>query len=541
MPYDLVFNNENCELGFKSIKIKKIDYIDNYLFIVLSNGQKLLLSKDKNKIYDLSLYNRLINIIEIGGKICAVLTKDYTTFVLDLDGMEILFEDCNALHISKQDESTLHIIMKNGESNTLYNIETRKYLKTPKSYEFEHSLGNNLYVFCEKNYDIPFYEQKRCVINANGNIVLNNIVGWIEFTDNYLIIKKKDELSIAKVNDDYTLDIKTFTNGESIIANPLYYDGKIIIIENGSIKIFKPNLDLVNEFKIEDLDEVLDLEIVYDTLKLCLPCKTKEGQQNKHLYINLKNGKIISHFRIEGYPYWVPTTFVGFDTLEEGKTEYHFYDQNFNMITSINANYYQTVDSKNESIFLIVCINENNRISYLLNTKTKTIKEVNYDLVKYHTDYTYGYAVNTLNGKMDFLDEQFNVIFSNFDFKKYNININNGGFGYCIVNDYIVINIPYIDGYGISRNRCVVQKLNGKVIIDSVKHVCCCVGDFIQIIYNGETKFLNTLTGVISDLFINIPNNKNSINSIDDYLKQNSNLLVNPDDDFNPLSKKLIP
>jgi len=507
MPNNELFFRENNELGFKQTKIKDIDYFDDYLFISFNNGQKILLNEKEQKMYDLSNYDHFVKTYTINGRLCAGLTRGFTIYLVDLNTMEVLFEDKDAEHISKQDDRTLHVIKKTGKGNDgIYDIITKKYLPSPENYEFEHSLGSNLYVFCEKDSKKKFYDKKRCVINTEGNILLSDVDGWIELSDNHLIIKKKSELSIVGINQDATFNIKTFKKGEGILANPEYHDGNIVIIENGCVKIISPNLEVVSEFKIDSLEEVIDEEIVGDTLKICLPY-TKDGEQtNRQMHVNLKTGKVISHIRIDGYPYWIPTTYIGYDSLEEGETtDYHFYDANSNFVATISANYYESVDSKKNCIFLIVSQNGNETKKYLLNTETSTTREIDYDDVCYHPSLPYGYGANYSSGKMDFFDENFNILIPNVDFKKYDLKLGIGGFGYFIVNDYIRISAPFTDGYGRSRYRCIILKSNGEEILDSTSHKCYAIGNFIQIIHNRESEFLNTLTGEIGPLSIVAP------------------------------------
>ena len=242
----LSVNNSNNELGYKNITIKDMDKVNDYLFIILDNGQKIL--TNGKKLYDCSGYSHFTDIFTMGDRLCAVFTKFSSISVVDLNKMEVLFEDRDAYHVSKQDERTLHIIMKIGDgNNTIYDIETKKYLPAPAEYEFEHSLGHNLYVFREQhNSDTRFYDYKRCVINADGKFLLKDIEGWIYYSNNHLIIIKQDELCIVGVNEQPTLDMKTIKQNETIIAKPTYHDGNIILIEKGVIKIYTLSLELVS-------------------------------------------------------------------------------------------------------------------------------------------------------------------------------------------------------------------------------------------------------------------------------------------------------
>lgn len=496
---ELIFS-ENNKLGFKHIKIIYIDKVDDYLFIILDNGQKILING--NDLYDVSDYSHLSNIFYMGNKLCAILTKDYSQCVVDLKTMEVLFEDENAYHISKQDDRTLHIIMKiGGGNNTIYDIETKKYLPAPENYEFENSLGNNLYVFRKQhNFDTNFYDYKRCVINADGKILFKDIDGWIDLNNNHLIISKKNKLCVVKINEDLTLDMQTIEKNEKIIADPTYHNGNLILIEKGIIKIFTLNLELVNEFIIEELNEVIDYEVISDTLKLCLPHVIEGRQVNKHLFINLNTGKSISHLRIESYPYWAPTTYIGQDSVDSKITNYHFYDANFDSIIRVSANDYESVESNKECMFVIRTLDGENEHKQLLNTESGNIREIDYNYIHFHSSLPYGYGVNFSTQKMDFFDENLNIIVPDFDYKKFNMSFYFEEFDYFILNDYVCISKHFVGELGQSRWRTIIQKANGEVILDSVQHKCYPMGNFIQILHNKDSEFLNTITGEIGPL-----------------------------------------
>lgn len=496
-------NASNKELGFKHIKIVDMEKFGDYLFFRLDNGQKVL--TNGAEIYDVSDYYHLSNIFHMEDKFCAVMAKNFSTCVVDLNTMEVLFEDENAWHISKQDDRTLHVIMKiGGGNNTIYDIETKQYLPAPDDYEFENSLGNNLYVFRERhNSHTSFFDYKRCVINADGKILLKDIDGWIEISNNYLIIEKEKDLCIVKVNEDFTLDMKTIEQNDEIIAKPTYHNGHFIIMEAGVIKMFTPDLELAREIAVDELQEVIDYEIVSNILKLCLPYTIDGKQVNKHLFVNLSTGKAISHLRIEGYPYWTPLTYIGQDSLDSEITDYHFYNNNFEPVITLAANSYESVDSNKERMFVLRTFDGENEHRQLLNAENGSIRDVDYDYIHFHLSLPYGYGVNLSTQKMDFFDENLNVIIPNFDYNKFNFNIYHEGFSYFIVNNYLCIYKHFVDGYGESRWRTILQQADGEVILDSIQHKCYAMGNFIQIVHNEDSEFLNTITGEIGSLEIN--------------------------------------
>lgn len=544
-------NTSNKKFSTKNIKIIDIDKVDNYLFVTLDNGQKIL--TDGKDLYDVSDYNHLSDMFNMGDKFCAVMTEGYSLCVVDLKTMEVLFEDEKSYHISKQDDRTLHIIMKIGGGNdTIYDIETKKYLPAPNNYEFEKSLGNYLYVFREKNNTYTnFYDYKRCVINANGKIILKDIDGWIELSDNHLVIEKKDKLCVVKMNEDFTLDMKTIEKNEKGISKPIYHNGKIIIIEKGIIKIYTPDFELTNKFIVDGLKEIVDYEIVSDTLKLCLPYLVDEKQVNKHLYINLNTGKSISHVRIEGYPYWMPTIYIGYDSIDSEIKDYHFYNAAFDSMIKVSANSYEDIDSNKKCMFVIRTSDNENERKQLLNAENGYIRDIDYDYIHFHPSLPYGYGVNFSANKMDFFDENLNILIPDFDYKKFDLNFHWHEFNYFIVHGYICIQKHFVNSYGEYGLRTIIQNTNGEMILDSVQHKCYALGNFIQIIHNNISEFLNTLTGEIGPLMIttNIDSETGkldikNINNINNILSIDSNerlMIIATQDEQESSVKKLVP
>ena len=554
-------NIPNNELGLKNIKILDMAKVNDFLFIILDNGQKIL--TNGNEVYDVSSFDYISDLFEMGDKFCAVMTKGYSTCVIDLKTNEILFEDSKAYHISKQDDRTLHVIMKiGGGNNAIYDIETKKYLPSPLNYEFENSLGNNLYVFREESKSgTDFYDYKRCIINADGKIILKDIDGWIELYGNFIIIKKSKELCIVKVNGDSSVSMNSIQQNEEIIAKPEYHDGNIIIMEKGLIKIFTPDFTLINQFEIKELESVIDYEIVSDTLKICQPYTINGERVGKHLFINLKTGKSISHLRIEGYPYWTPEVYVGKDDLSDEQlysfeydktyeqTEYHFYDSNFNKITDIKGNFYSEIDDEN--IFIVSIWDGKDCKRKYFNAKTSTVKDCNYDVIKFSPNKPNGYAFNTITDMIDIIDKDLNVIIPNIDYKQLGLPKNNdffGSFSYFVVNNYVCI-IKHIPDGPRSFYRYIIQDVNGKIILDSMKHKCYALGNLIQIIKDGESEFLNTLTGEMGQLSITATTDESgkvNFSRISDLnnvfqISSTNQLLLLSSDDQSPKVKKLIP
>ena len=495
------------EVGLKNIKVLNVEKCNDYLFITLDNGQKIL--TNGTDIYDVSIYSHISDLFNMGDRLCAVLIKGYSRCVLvDLKAMEVLFEDDKASFISKQDDNTIHVIKKIGcGNNTIYNIDTKKYLPIPEDYEFENALGNNLYVFREKgDLDSDFYDYKRCVIDVSGNIVLKDISGWIELCGDYLIIHKRNEVSIVKRGKDNTPIINTITQNNDIIAKPEYHDGYITIIEKGLIKIYTPDLELVNKFEISELDTVIDFEIVSDILKICLPYEIDGKEVGRHIFLNLKSGKMITHTRILGYPYWASKVFVAKDSLNDeevsvfkeneiyDQTEYHFYDSNFDKIADIKGNSYYDVD---DYTFMVSNWDGKEYHRKFINAKTKIIKDCDYSVIKFSSDNTYGYGLNTITDMVDIIDRNLNVIIPNINYHHLGLDRNHvyHEFNCFVVNDYVCI-ITRIK----SNTRYIIQRADGEIILDSTEHKCYPMGDLIQIVKDNKNEFYNTLTRMFEQL-----------------------------------------
>lgn len=200
---------------------------------------------------------------------------------------------------------------------------------------------------------------------------------------------------------------------------------------------------------------------------------------------------------------------MGQDRLDSKITDYHFYNANFDSIISVSANDYESVESNKECMFVIRTFDGDNERTQLLNTENGCIREVDYDYIHFHLSLPYGYGVNLSTQKMDFFDESLNIVIPNFDYKKFNMSYCHEEFGYFIINDYICVNRHFVGDFGRSIWRTIIQKASGEVILDSVQHKCYLLGNFIQIVHDGESEFLNTVTGERGPFEITAPLNEN--------------------------------
>lgn len=80
-------NECDNNLAIKSIKVKDISHIDDFLYIILDNGQKLLANQDK--IYDLSDLGYVQKILKMGNRTCLVVSSGLSICLVDLITKEI--------------------------------------------------------------------------------------------------------------------------------------------------------------------------------------------------------------------------------------------------------------------------------------------------------------------------------------------------------------------------------------------------------------------------------------------------------------------
>ena len=85
--------------NYKRINIKDIYRSDDYTFVYLDNEQKLLV-KDK-KIYDISCYSSFHKVITMNNIDYAVVIKDNTLHLINIETKTIVFKDFKAYDINR--------------------------------------------------------------------------------------------------------------------------------------------------------------------------------------------------------------------------------------------------------------------------------------------------------------------------------------------------------------------------------------------------------------------------------------------------------
>lgn len=494
-----LFVGRENELSYKTNNVLQIIEIDGCLFITLDNNQKFLLTP--NDIYDVSDFDRFMGILDLSDNLCAKLMKQNIINIVDLKTMNIIFKDKQAYSVSKESNNTLRILTYHNET-AIYNIETKAYLTCPTNYEYESSLGEGLYVFSEKN-NKDFYGKKRCIINDKNQKLIDNIEGFVYYKDQKLIIIKQDSVSIVTINPEGSLTQHSIKQNDEIITKPQYHNGNLILVKENCIAVYDLELNIKKKVEIPNLIDVKDITHMGNILYLMYP---KEKTNNPLVHVNLESGNFIEGKYIEGYPYWNPKTFVAFDTMKPDYQKFSFYNEKLELLYEQEANFYETIDSDTETMFLLSTQKEDKIERVVYNSQINKFAKVNYDYIKFPPSNSYGYGVDTSKGTMDFFDKNLHIVIPDFNYEKYELSHQ---FSYDILNNYICITKQFIDGFGREKFRTIIQKSDGNVILDSLKERCIKVGDFFQIISDSGSRFLNTITDDMGTLQMSLPNDAN--------------------------------
>ena len=132
-----------------------------------------------------------------------------------------------------------------------------------------------------------------------------------------------------------------------------------------------------------------------------------------------------------------------------------------------------------------------------VNTKTWVVKENPYGFIKFDCFCPYGYGIDFTKDKIDFFDEDLNIINSGLACNEIKRLYE---FSFFAVNNFICINDQFENGCGRTVIRNVIVNPNGEIIFDAVEQGCYAVGNFIKISNRNNICFLNTITGEIGDL-----------------------------------------
>lgn len=524
-------NNNKNEIQPNGVKIKDIYNVENATFIKLANYQNILCVN--NKFYDVSEYDDLQKIFKLGRKLCGVFINGFTLYVVNLKTNKVLFKSSEAYYVSKNDDKTLFVSRRGSQPSSLYNLKTKSYISVPLGYEFDRSLGEGLYIFNEKDKGS---DAKRCVINLNGEILLSDVKGYLYLNDIYLVNSLKTETRIMNLK---TQTIKTIKKDEKWLTNPEYYDGKIYIITKDKLNVLNLELEEITNYPMKNINEIVEIQLTENIFKIRVETTYKGRVVGKHYFLNLINGELLDHLRIEAAPHWEPKILIGYDEIgldgEEVERDYHFYDLEYKKIATIKGTSFYW-DGFEDRLFIV----ESDNSVKLLNSLTKTVHDISYSSVHFNTKNIYGYGFNDEDESMDFFDDNLNVIIKGFKYKKYCTEINDMDFKYFILNNYVCITNYFTDGNFRTRVKCIVINPEGEVILEKYIAKCFELDNMIRILTEKGSIFINTLNGQMGEIYIDLPLNENNKIDINNLAKFNEFFLLSNSTE-QAITRKLSP
>ena len=455
------------------------DFLDKYIYILT----------DGFDIVEIEPCDHISSSFEIDGEKYVVLTYyGFSRRIIHFPSKKIILEDAKG-DVYKVDDNVLEIY---GDKKRLFNINTRKFIDQKENYEYSDILKPGFYLFRENNIDKEFYKIKNYICNEFGEILFDNLVGYVYFKNNKIILKKEESFEIF---DFENKEVKTISKGENIIAEPLLYSDKIICAFKDGIRMYDLDMKEIKYIPLE-LNKINDITFNANTLYLSIP----DTNSYKHIFINLMNGNIMEHAHIEGYPYWTPTTFIGVDNRDENKEREHFiYNEYGELKRKIKTSGMGSIGS-NDEVFRTYGEKENKH--YLYNSKKDILKETGFYNYLYFRK-KYGYGVKRNPDTLDFKDLEFNILYKNLDLKKYNISatdIINNEIGLTFINNYLIFNKYY------GRKRTLIIDLNGNIVHDTHHEKVNIIGKYIQIKEDYKSAiYIDTTTGEKKVMYIELP------------------------------------
>ncbi len=485
----------NKKQNIYDITIKQDEETEkNWLYVRLQQGNKFI--TDGEVVYDVREYGVLKEVFSLHGELCASFQKADDFKVIALKTKEVLFQDNKAYAVYKLDDKTLEV-HRTSSKPTVYNLEAKKYLTVPDAYCFAYRLENGLYVFQENltQKTNSVYRLKNMVLNQEGEAILSEVQGFISCHASKLTIREEDAFHLVTLENEKVVQTNTFQKNDTLLALPeIWQEDKLILVEKNRIGIWNTNMELLHEIKV-NLTEVLDMECMEDLLKLYIPYEVENKKVGRHLFIDLKQAKMLSHVRIDSYPHFHPRIYMGFDFLKQRK-KYFFYNENFEQIKTASIDHCTLLDDAKHCLFFFETSLEKDTIKKeLFNADTGAFKEVDYDSVFFFD--ACGYGVHEEMGTIDLLDENFHVLFPSFAYKKYNFKLSRTDFCFQVVNGYLCLWGDFVDDFGNSSTRIIILDKEGKTLVNSCGHTYKILGDVIQVSENDTltSQFLNTRTG----------------------------------------------
>ena len=305
----------------------------------------------------------------------------------------------------------------------------------------------------------------------------------------------------------------SFKSFERNVYSKMTKEFSISIKRNTDLDLNISDLDLnvVKNIAVPNLDAVKYWEVNGGIIKLELPDTINGEEIERAIFVNITNELVMQHRRIIAIPYSTPDFYIGFDNLEPSeykklgveppkeKNTYYFYDSDFNKILEVKADDYADL---NKGKVLLFDRTQDGWKTKFVNLHECIVKDCPYDDIHFNAETQIGHGYNENTDMIDIFDKNLNLLFTNIDYKKYNIDRNRMNITYRVVNNNIIFQIQR-GGY-VLRN--IIFDENNNILFDSTNHDCKLIGNLIEIRrfndFEGDSTYLNTLTGDIGTLHV---------------------------------------
>lgn len=171
--------------------IEGIYFVDGYLVI---HGTNNCIITDGKNVYYLGKYKYIQNIYKMGDKVYAVVLHNYRQSLIDIETLECVFSQKQAYcsGVFKVDDNYINLF-GSEYPNYLYNINTKKFLKSDNGHVFSHKLvrDEDLFVFeTENNYECSY-----SVVDGTGKVLYECGQGFpYKIGDNLVIHNSKEKM-----------------------------------------------------------------------------------------------------------------------------------------------------------------------------------------------------------------------------------------------------------------------------------------------------------------------------------------------------------
>ena len=488
----------------ESIKYNIEDIVVNFNYTVVYTDKSTFLIFE-NEVYDIGDYKKIDKVFKMNDKVYFVAGYRLSLVLVDLSDLSTLLA-MNSYGSNIRPVDDTYINVRNSEvGDTLYNLNTKEYIKVDKNLKYYYQIGDNAFVY--KNVDD---DKQRFIVNEKGDILYSYKDCYPVKIDDKLVFYNNDEIKIVsnytKVNTEERVEI-VLKKDDEILSTPfLYKDKYIVALTKEGIKILNVNLEEVKTIPVKN-DKEVNLTQLWDYVYII---EVNNGERASCIAVNLENGFTMQHDSIWVLPFDVegPKTLRCADKVDD-KVIFSLFDTDGNQYCSYPANDAFVIGSAANNKYFFSSVN-GTKYSVIFNIDTNkedwipNVADIKFKIVDMGITYSdKGYIVRfNESGELfaDFIDEYTNKLWSNLALSDYGIN--RLDFGYHVLNNLLHLIVLKSCGPQTFRKHIILDK-NKNVLFDSYDIEVSIIGDYMRVVeyqddYENPIKddvFINSKTG----------------------------------------------